>query len=91
MFLNKKIYINFQLEQIIKQKNFEFASHKAIEKLINFKFGLHFWWFWGKFILDILFCVVWNLWAVLIPYDQKYLYNFPQDWWRIFLFVFLMF
>ena len=39
------------------------------------------------FILKCINCSVWILFGVLVPYDQKWLYEFPGDWWRVFLLV----
>ncbi|RNA28124.1 transient receptor potential cation channel subfamily A member 1-like isoform X3 [Brachionus plicatilis] len=69
-------FFDLFLEYIIEQENLDLISHP------------HLWWFWGKFLVDFLFCVIWNVWAVLISYDIRYVYNFPQEWWRLFLFIF---
>lgn len=44
-----------------------------------------------KSYLDLAFTfiniIVWNILGVLIPYNERHIYKFPQDGWRIFLFV----
>ncbi len=42
---------------------------------------------WIDFLSTIVYLVVWNLIGVLVPFDQRYKYTFPQDGWRVFLFV----
>ncbi|RNA40720.1 transient receptor potential cation channel subfamily A member 1-like isoform X3 [Brachionus plicatilis] len=80
-------YVKSILEYIAEQENMDLISHPVMQTLINFKFNQHLWWFSGKFLVDFLFCVIWNVWAILIRYDIRYMYNFPQEWWRLFLFI----
>ncbi|CAF0738544.1 unnamed protein product [Brachionus calyciflorus] len=77
------------LELIVEQYDSELISHPVIKKLIQYKWN-NYCCFWPviKFIFDLLFCVAWNLWSVLIPYHERHIYNLPQENWRIILFVF---
>ncbi len=29
--------------------------------------------------------ITWNLLGCLVPFDQRYKYTFPADWWRLLL------
>jgi hypothetical protein len=33
----------------------------------------------------LLYVLVWHLLAVLVPFETRHIYKFPQDWWRILL------
>jgi hypothetical protein len=33
----------------------------------------------------LFYVIVWHLLAVLVPFETRHIYKFPQDWWRIFL------
>ncbi|CAF0899221.1 unnamed protein product [Brachionus calyciflorus] len=81
-------YVKSILEFIVEQHDLELITHPVIRKLIAYKWK-NYYWFWPviKFIIDLLFCVVWNLWGVLIPYPDRYMYKLPQEIWRIILFI----
>ena len=38
----------------------------------------------------LFYVLVWHLLAVLVPFETRHIYNFPQDWWRILLSVFII-
>ena len=76
------------LMYIVENEKLDIISHPVIQVLIKSK--------WKDFartrcitdiILTVVKLVVWNLIADLQNYKTSYIYNLPQDWWRIFLWI----
>ncbi|XP_007901655.1 palmitoyltransferase ZDHHC17 [Callorhinchus milii] len=38
-------------------------------------------------LLKVFFIIPWTIFMTIIDWDKKYIYNFPQDWWRVLLIV----
>ena len=79
----------FKLTLIVDTSNLDLIVHPVIVRLIKVK--------WEEFtryrsFIDLLLTfvniIIWNLIGALYgPFDQRYFYKFPQDGWKVFLFV----
>lgn len=73
---------------IAENQRLDLIVHPTIEALIQVKwidFARYRCYF--EMLQTLVDLVIWHLLGVLIPYNKKHVYNFPGDWWRLFLFI----
>ncbi|RNA30041.1 transient receptor potential cation channel subfamily A member 1 [Brachionus plicatilis] len=75
------------LEYVVEQNDLELISHPVITNFIKFKWNEIKVWSFGKFIIDLIFCVVWNLWGVLKRYDLRHEYDLSNELALLILFI----
>ena len=83
------IFLVAKLTLIVETNNLDLIVHPVIVRLVKIK--------WEKFtrfssminlLLTFVNIVIWNLIGALYgPFDQRHIYKFPQDGWKVFLFV----
>lgn len=86
-FINS-IKLKLKLAFIVETQNLDLIVHPVITRLVKVKWRqIAMWRAYLDLVLSFINIAVWNLLGVLIPYNERYIYTFPQDWWRIFLFI----
>ncbi|RNA30034.1 transient receptor potential channel pyrexia-like [Brachionus plicatilis] len=87
--LDEKTFPNVKsiLEYVVEQNDLELISHPVITNFIKFKWNEIRVWSFGKFIIDLIFCVVWNLWGVLKRYDLRHEYDLSNELALLILFI----
>ena len=76
------------LEVIVKEEKIDIISHPIIQKLVHILWVRH-----GRreaqkdaiFTFFLLFC--WTVIAVAVPYNERFYYEYPNDWWRVLFFL----
>lgn len=77
-----------KLELIVETRNLKLIIHPVIVRLVKAKWRKLAWlWAYADLVFTLLNIVVWNILGVMIPYQDRHIYNFPKDIWRIVLFV----
>jgi len=75
------------LEVIIKEDKIDLVSHPIVNKLVDL-----LWHRLGKkqaikngvFTICLLIC--WTITALAVPANERFLYKYPDDWWRALFF-----
>ena len=76
------------LEVIVKEEKIDIISHPIIQKLVHILWERH-----GRreaqkdaiFTFFLLFC--WTVIALAVPYNERFYYEYPNDWWRVLFFL----
>ncbi|CAH1253679.1 TRPA1 [Branchiostoma lanceolatum] len=72
------------MEVAVQYKQYDVLQHPVFQKLIYIKwkrFARRGAWF--SLFLNFFFIVTWTALAVVPAWEVRYIYSFPQDWWRI--------
>ena len=72
------------LEMIIKNDKIDLVSHPIIKKLVDL--------LWDRIgkrqavkkgIFTVLLYLCWCITALAVPANERFLYQYPADWWRV--------
>ena len=76
------------LEVIVKEGKIDIISHPLIEKLVKILWLRH-----GRSharadaAFTIFLVIFWTITAVSVPYNERFIYDYPGDWWRVLFFL----
>lgn len=76
------------LQVAVNYKQYDLLMHLVFSKLIGemwIKFAR--WRAYFHFFLNFVYILLWSILGVLIEYNKRHLYIFPDHWWRIVLLV----
>ena len=80
--------VAFQLSYMVETQNLDLIIHPVMVQLVKYKwrkYGRYK--AWIDIVLTIVNIIAWNLLGDIVPWNQKHIYKFPDDGWRILLFV----
>ncbi|KAK6191478.1 hypothetical protein SNE40_003156 [Patella caerulea] len=72
----------------VNHRQYQLLMHPCFRRLIDMmwsKFGAKG--AWINLIINFIYIVLWTIIGVAIEYDERYLYKFPDHWWRIVLLI----
>ena len=75
------------LEVIIKEDKIDLVSHPIVNKLVDLlwnRLGKRQAIKNGVFTICLLIC--WTITALAVPANERFLYKYPDDWWRALFF-----
>ena len=76
------------LEVIVKEGKIDIISHPLIEKLVKILWLRH-----GRSharadaAFTIFLVIFWTITAVSVPFNERFIYEYPGDWWRVLIFL----
>ncbi|XP_064624369.1 transient receptor potential cation channel subfamily A member 1-like isoform X1 [Lineus longissimus] len=86
--LDKKTHAQTALEVITCYKQFDLVTHPAVKRLIHVKWkrfgqlGA-----WSNLIFNFVFICLWTALGVYPDWKERYKYTFPEDSWRIIMWI----
>lgn len=74
-----------QFEVAVEEKRHGILAHPVMQSLIAEKWRYTRWCFYGHLLLYFIFLLSWSLLSAYPSVQEKHLYQFPTDIWRILL------